>query len=213
MDSKDLEVAIKDFYDELTEKKQDYLILFSKLQIQIEGWFRGEVFNYLQGKTIQGTKINMTTENREAKISNDDKRKVDIKIKLNNEWYWIELKHILVGYQKDSPFPLSFYFYKDTYIYSDIKKLTSIDNTDKKQHLYSLVFISTNYLRESDKKSTMDEINSMNDLKEQFTSIITKHKDIRDKILDKMSLVSFDYVNNLHFGYMLLEVKNSKGEL
>ena len=68
MDSKDLEVAIQDFYDELTEKKQDYLILFSKLQIQIEGWFRGEVFNYLQGKTIQGTKINMTTENSSIQL-------------------------------------------------------------------------------------------------------------------------------------------------
>ena len=208
MNSKDLENLIIGFYNELTGKKHDYLCLFSKLQIQIEGWFRGEFMNFLENNGIK-----MTTENREVKISDHDKRKVDIKIKLNNEWYWIELKHILVGYQKDSPFPLSFYFYKDTYIYSDIKKLTSIDNTDKKQHLYSLVFISTNYLRESDKKSTMDEINSMNDLKEQFTSIITKHKDIRDKILDKMSLVSFDYVNNLHFGYMLLEVKNSKGEL
>ena len=54
----------------------------------------------------------MTTANREAKMNNDDERKsddngkkVDIKIKLNNEWYWIELKHILVSYQKDHSFP------------------------------------------------------------------------------------------------------------
>ena len=146
MDNKDLENLIIGFYNELTEKKQDYLILFSKLQIQIEGWFRGEFMNYFKNKNVE-----MTTENREVKISDNDRRKVDIKIKLNNEFYWIELKHILVGYQKDEPFPLSFYFYKHTYIPSDICKLTSVDNSDQKQHLYSLVFISTNYLRESDK--------------------------------------------------------------
>ncbi len=204
MNSKDLENLIIGFYNELTGKKHDYLCLFSKLQIQIEGWFRGEFMNFLENNGIK-----MTTENREVKISDHDKRKVDIKIKLNNEWYWIELKHILVGYQKDMPYPLNFYFYKDTYIHSDIKKLLLIDNTDTKQHRYSLIFISTNYVTESDKESKMNEINNRDNLKEEFEIIIKKHKDIEDQILPLL----FDYSNNLHFGYMLLEVKNGNKEI
>jgi hypothetical protein len=77
---------------------------------------------------------------------------VDLKIQLDNESYWIELKHILVGYQIEQPFRLGFYFNKGTYNSEDIGKHGSMVQRDKRQHGYSLVLISTNYTKKGIKK-------------------------------------------------------------
>ncbi|WMT55298.1 hypothetical protein [Acidiplasma sp.] len=41
MENNELEHEISSFYNELINSKKEYLQLFSRLQIQIEGWFRG----------------------------------------------------------------------------------------------------------------------------------------------------------------------------
>ena len=62
---------------------------------------------------------------------------------------------------------------------------------------------------EPSKESKIKEINTRKDLKEGFGDIMKNHEDIKDQIFH----VLLDYSNGLHFGYMLLEVKNGKGEL
>ena len=120
---------VENFYTYLMKSKQEYLSLFSKLQIQIEGWFRGELMNYFEHHNIE-----MSTENREIRINEDSRRKVDLKIQIDNEFSWIELKHILVGYQIEQPFSLDFYFKDKTYISTDIEKLELIEPHDERQH-------------------------------------------------------------------------------
>ena len=191
--------TIEKFYSSLTsENKKDYLTLFSDLQIQIEGWFRGELMNYLKNE-----KLEMTVSSREIRVNNEKRKKVDLRVKINNEFYLIELKHILVGCQLNNTYPLGFYFYKNSYIYNDIEKLQEVDNSDKQQHRYSLAFISTNYSCDKCKNQNFKKINSKKDLKDQYEAVKEKKTDIEQNV----SSVSYDYDYITHFGYLLLEVK------
>ena len=117
MEKWEFKSLIERFYSSLKEvNKRDYLMLFSDLQIQIEGWFRGELMNFLRNNNID-----ITVKNRESRINTNTRKKADFKLEFTNEIYWIKLKHLLVGYQLDSSFPLKFYFNDDTYIHNDIK--------------------------------------------------------------------------------------------
>ena len=180
-----------------SENKKDYLMIFSDLQIQIEDWFRGELMNYLKNE-----KIKMTVYNREAPINDNSRRKVNLRIEVNNEFYWIELKHILVGCQKNDIYKLEFYFSNNAYIHNDIKKLQEIDKSNERQHGYSLAFISTNYSCDKCKNPKFKEINWKEDLEYQFDTITQNKPDIKQEA----SLVSWDYNNIQHFGYLLLGV-------
>ena len=85
MEEWEFKKVIEKFYSSLTtEDKKDYLTLFSNLQIQIEGWFRGELMNYLKNE-----KVKITVYNREVPINDNNRRKVDLRIEVNNEFYWI----------------------------------------------------------------------------------------------------------------------------
>ena len=211
MENSKLENDIKLFYKDLINNKKDYLKLFSRLQIQIEGWFRGELMNYLDGNVHE-----LTNKNREVPLCDDisykeklsnkkanEKRKVDLRLMLNGEDYWIELKHILVGYQIKTSISLGFYFSDNSYIANDIDKLPKVCHSDKIRHLYSLTFISTNYNREGDGNSRIKKIEAPEDLKNSLDCVFEKHSNLKDKI----SKISYDYNKELHFGYMLLEVK------
>ena len=191
---------IKNYYNYLIESKQEYLSLFSKLQIQIEGWFRGELMNYLVHHNI-----GMSTENREIRISEDSRRKVDFKIQMDNEFYWIELKHILVGYQIEQPFSLDFYFKDKTYISTDIEKLGSIEPHDERQHGYSLVFISTNYTKKGIKTSPLKWIITEENLDGKIEEILKTHQNLEVKVPSETS----SYNEELHFGSLLLEIMNN----
>ena len=198
MEEWELRNTIEKFYSSLTsENKKDYLTLFSDLQIQIEGWFRGELMNYLKNE-----KLEMTVSNREIRVNNEKRKKVDLRVQINNEFYWIELKHILVGCQLNNTYPLGFYFYKNSYIYNDIEKLQEVDNSDKQQHRYSLAFISTNYTCDKCRNTKFKKISTKEELKVQYEDIIKNKTDIKQKA----SLVSWDYNNIQHFGYLLLRV-------
>ena len=204
MDKIEFVSEIERFYNRLVIEKGDYLSLFSELQIQIEGWFRGELFNYIDKKVIS-----MSTENREAKIGEEERKKVDLRIKLNNKFYWIELKHLLVGYQLHQPFSLGTYFGNKGYVTDDINKLPLIKN-EEVNYLYSLVFVSTNYKKDDCKDSNMKkEIHTESDLKSQFDDIMDKKPEIKKNI----DLTSWEYNDHTHFGYLLLRVKNDNEKI
>ena len=130
---------------------------------------------------------------------------MDLKIQIDNEFYWIELKHILVGYQIEQPFSLGFYFNKGTYISTDIEKLKSVEQPDKRQHGYSLVFISTNYTKEGLKNSTLKGIITGDNLHEKVKESLKNHKDLEGKVCIKTS----NYNEELHFGCTLLWIMNN----
>ena len=199
MEEWEFKKVIEKFYSSLTtEDKKDYLTLFSNLQIQIEGWFRGELMNYLKNE-----KVKMTVEDREVPINNNNRRKVDLRIEANDEFYWVELKHILVGCQRNHIYELEFYFSNSAYIDNDIKKLQEIDNFDKRQHGYSLAFISTNYSCDKCKNPNFKEINSKEYLKDRYQAV----EKIKKYIERNVTYVSCDYDSITHFGYLLLDVK------
>ena len=198
MEEWEFKSLIERFYSSLKEvNKRDYLMLFSDLQIQIEGWLRGELMNFLRNNNID-----ITVKNRESRINDRTHKKADFKLEFTNEIYWIELKHLLVGYQLDSSFPLKFYFNDGTYIDNDIKKLQDVDHSDKRQYLYSLAFISTNYPYNKSKNSNDNKIASKQDLKDKYCSVIKSKNEIKDKV----SLESLDYDDTLHFGYLLIKI-------
>ena len=203
---------IENFYNDLLNGENvRYLELFSKLQIQIEGWFRGELMNY-----IDRNHCGMTVENREVPIPNDKRKKVDLKVKCpKHENYWIELKHILVGCQKVSQFNLNSYFYNGktgSNIANDIIKLRKLGNSADSKNKLIIVFVSTNEQFE-------DECKKKNGSLENY--IIKDNKDLQSKIkaiknedsknnhrYDDADLEDSNYNGKAHFGYFILRIRD-----
>ena len=206
METNIFENNIKSFYEKLINGKKEYLKLFSRLQIQIEGWFRGELMNYLDGPDH-----NMTTENREVLLNDKERKKADLKVEFDKKPYWIELKHLLVenqkgnkksdGKQKGNNFSLNFYFYSGTYVTNDIEKLENeLKSSQETSYKYVLAFVSTNY--PEDKK---DKIESKEVLDDQIKKILNNNR--KDGPLTKKAcLISSDFNNDCNFGYFLLKV-------
>ena len=83
------------------------------------------------------------------------------------------------------------------------EKLQEVDNSDKQQHGYSFISISTNYSCDKSKKRKIKEINTKEDLKVQLEDTMENKTDIKPKV----SLVPWDYYNIQYFGYLPLRVK------
>ena len=209
MENNELEHEVSLFYNELINSKKQYLQLFSRLQIQIEGWFRGELMNY-----IDGPDHNMTTENREVLLNDKDKKKADLKVEFDKKPYWVELKHLLVGYQKGNKkpedkqagnnFPLNFYFYSGTYVTNDIEKLENeLKSSQETAYKYILAFVSTNYIE--GKQIKTKKIKSKGVLKAQINDILN-YKRKEGPLTKKACLISSDFNNDCNFGYFLLKV-------
>lgn len=116
------------------EMTQDRFRCFTQLGFQSEGWFKGELvtlFNQLQNEGI------IQELDREVKV---EKGRVDVRIRLNNTYHWIELKHWLIGNQKGVSYNPYFYFSDSTVgITHDIDKLNTL--TD---HRWMLLLLTAN---------------------------------------------------------------------
>ncbi len=155
----------------------------------------------------------MTSENREFPVTNKERKKVVLKVKLNNVSYWIELKHLLVGYQKGNKeegnqygnyFPLNFYFYSSTYISNDIEKLKKVSVVSQETtYKYVLAFLSTNYPK--DKEIKNGKITSKEILEKQVDSILNS-KMKEEPLINKARLIAHDFNEDCNFGYFLLKV-------
>jgi hypothetical protein len=179
--------------------------LFSKLQIQIEGWFRGELMHYINNNRDKTQIQELTTNSREVPVHDKSRRKVDLRIETNNEMYWIELKHILIGKQKANGFRLKDYFSEGTYIANDIKKLGCIKSDPKKiQHKFCLVFLSTNGWGKDSGGKDPNSKNEVDTLREQIQENLNKYN-AKNKIRNGPDYV-FNYSKGCNFGYFLFEV-------
>lgn len=85
---------------------QDRFDCFCKMGFQSEGWFKGELLTLFSKLKFEDT---IQKLDREVQVGVGTK-KADVKIRLNDTDHWIELKHWLIGDQKDVSYNPSFYF-------------------------------------------------------------------------------------------------------
>jgi len=98
---------------------QNRFICFHDMGFQAEGWFKGELLTLFSELQHEGI---IQKLEREVKVGT---KKVDIRIRLNDTYHWIELKHWLIGEQKDFTYNTGFYFSDPTSvgITGDVDKL------------------------------------------------------------------------------------------
>jgi hypothetical protein len=118
---------IKGFEIELNNHLE-HLKVFCDHGVQVEGWLKGELIQFLHQERSQGRISNFDREVR-YKVG---KKKVDFCIEIlesnETEHYWIEIKHWLIGKQKKYTLNCNFYFTDPTAvgIFPDVEKLRSI---------------------------------------------------------------------------------------
>lgn len=109
------------------DSKKEQLKAFSKYEVQVEGWLKGELLTFLD-KEVGGIIVNFE---KEVKIPNSTKRKkIDLRLTLSkneNNDTWIELKHWHIGYQKGVKYNVSGYFTDPGNIIKDIEKLQKVN--------------------------------------------------------------------------------------
>ncbi len=101
------------------------MTLFSELQFQCEGWFKAEILFKLRELKTNNVIISF---DREVRSFNN--KKIDFTI---NDNIYIELKHWLIGQQRNYTLNTNFYFTDPTSvgISKDVSKLLSITSNDK----------------------------------------------------------------------------------
>jgi hypothetical protein len=114
---------------------QSRLACFCELGFQTEGWFKGELLYLFSQLHRQGV---IQELDREVNVEG---KKVDIRLRVNNEDHWIELKHWLIGKQKGTTYNPSFYFGDRTSvgITGDVNKLASLTG-----HRWLLLLLTAN---------------------------------------------------------------------
>jgi len=109
------------------DKLQDRMKCFHKYGVQVEGWFKGELLLALDSHVSSGV---IQSFDREVRIGRSRKR-VDLKVTIDECTHWIELKHWLIGEQRGNSYDPSFYFGDTEGVIKDVDKLRSIHNEDK----------------------------------------------------------------------------------
>ncbi|MFN8448101.1 MAG: hypothetical protein U0521_05810 [Anaerolineae bacterium] len=116
---------------------QDRFITFCNLGFQSEGWFKGELVNLFSQLQREGV---IQELDREVKVGT---KRIDVMIRLNDMYHWIELKHWMIGIQKGSYYSPSFSFGDPTSvgIISDVDKLNTLIHPG---HRWILVLLTAN---------------------------------------------------------------------
>lgn len=107
----------KNHFDQL----QDRMVSVCQHGVQTEGWFKAELLTlldkFVKQKRIRGV-------DREVTCANG---KIDLRIDTEFETNFIELKHWLIGKQKDYKYNPIFYFGdKSLGVFKDVEKLLSL---------------------------------------------------------------------------------------
>lgn len=126
---KDLIVRFKGVLD----SREKTLNCFCKYEVQLEGWLKGELLCFLDNEKDAGRIAHF---NREVSVGMG-RKKVDLKVKmltsLGGLEVWVELKHWLIGHQKETLYNAQFYFGDSSSvgIKPDVEKLSKISNGSK----------------------------------------------------------------------------------
>jgi hypothetical protein len=121
---------IKQHFDGL----QDRLLCFREQEVQVEGWFKGEILFLLTALRRRGMVQNFDRE------TGSNGAKVDLMLRIAETSHWIELKHWLVGVQRGARLDPPFYFGNRTSvgIVKDFDKLVSMEKAGPKWFLILL---------------------------------------------------------------------------
>ncbi len=126
------------------ESRSEQLRTFYKYESQLEGWMKGEILWFLDRETVNGRLANF---DREVLMPQRKSRKrIDLRLIFYTvegpATYWIEMKHWLIGYQKDTLYNCQFYFGDPSQgsIKSDVEKLVNLRNGEK----YLLILMTAN---------------------------------------------------------------------
>jgi hypothetical protein len=106
---------------------QDRLVCFREKEVQVEGWFKGEMLFLLTNLLRKGI---VESFGREVGPGG----KVDLVIKMPGLRHWIELKHWLVGVQRGARLAPAFYFGDRTSVgvVQGVDKLSRVESEDGK---------------------------------------------------------------------------------
>jgi hypothetical protein len=131
-----LEDHLKDLvirFKEVLDSNERILNCFCKYGVQMEGWLKGELLYFLDNEKNVGRIAHFDRE----VLTGIRRKRVNLKIKVSTSSgaleAWIELKHWLVGYQREIPYNAQFYFGDSSSvgIKPDAEKLSEISNDSK----------------------------------------------------------------------------------
>ena len=111
----DIMPAIKRHFDGLTDR----LSCFRDLEIQTEGWLKGELLFALSRLQSEGLLQDL---DREVRL---DAKRIDVAFRRAGTQHYIELKHWLIGLQRGFSYNSNFYFSDSTSVglVPDVDKL------------------------------------------------------------------------------------------
>jgi hypothetical protein len=117
---------------EYLRRSEQQLRCFHTYESQVEGWFKGELFCFLDQEKRTGR---LHDFGREKSGDNENRKRTDIVLQFDKSSpiSWVELKH-WIGYQNNTPYDSSSYFRVDnnSCIKRDVKKLLTRPKDDDK---------------------------------------------------------------------------------
>jgi len=119
---------------EYLRRSEQQLKSFHKYESQVEGWFKGELFCFLDREKRTG-RLHGFEKERQVYYNDTQFILVDIVLQFdepdNNPVSWVELKH-WIGYQNETPYNPSSYFMTTTCVKPVVERLLTIpENSDK----------------------------------------------------------------------------------
>jgi hypothetical protein len=115
---------------------QDRFRSFCRHGVQLEGWFKGELFVLFDALKTKGE---IRDFDREVKLG---RGRVDLKLTLGDGCHWVELKQWLVGDQRGTRYgPSNYLGDAQAGILKDVKKLISVPPGD---HTWILILLCAN---------------------------------------------------------------------
>ncbi len=140
IDSSLIEINLR--FKDYLNSKEGILRCFNSQEVQLEGWFKGELLYFLSNlKDLK--EVNNFNKEVKSPVSN---QKIDFQLELivnkKNEVFWLEIKHWLIGYQKGYKYNANSYFRDPTSvgIKPDVEKLVRIKSGNK----YMLILTTAN---------------------------------------------------------------------
>jgi len=128
-------------FADLLRLREQTLKCFANLGVQVEGWLKGEMLSFLTQDKING---NIHDFDREVLVG-CGKRKTDLMVTFEHASrqhdIWIELKHYLIGIQKDTSYDSCSYFSDGVAgIKPDVDKFLTIPSANT----YMLILMTAN---------------------------------------------------------------------
>lgn len=115
------------------EQKEDYFSVFAQQDTRLEGWFKGELLLFFEKQKQQEV---ISQYQCEVQPPHSSKR-IDFKIDLQNQEYWLELKVLSISQAKTKR-GLPFYFGEGKGLVKDFGKL---ENFTTLPHKWVLAFV------------------------------------------------------------------------